>query len=100
MVVLPAVFGGVCVVVFNVETNLMQAEIRGGMCSSIAYILANTLVQIPSMLVLATCVTVPAYCRASLVDNGDCVAPLTIFDPSLALGSLSAYAGKGAYWPK
>jgi len=60
-VCVPAGFGALCVVVFNVEANLMQAELRGGMCSTTAYVLANTIVQLPSMFALAVCVTVPAY---------------------------------------
>lgn len=60
-VCVPAGFGALCVVVFNVEANLMHAEIRGGMCSTTAYLLANTAVQLPSMFALAVCVVVPAY---------------------------------------
>ena len=71
---MPAGFGALCVVVFNVEANLMHAELRGGMCSTTAYVLANTVVQIPSMFALAMCVTVPAYGKAPPVQEDAAVA--------------------------
>ena len=60
-VCVPAGFGALGVVVFNIEAQLMHAEIRGGMCSTAAFILANTAIQLPMMFVLSACVLTPTF---------------------------------------
>ena len=51
----------VTVFVLNIELKTVKTEIKNGMYSPIAYVLSNTLVQIPFMFGIAVCVLVPAF---------------------------------------
>jgi len=45
----------------NIEYNSIKGEIRNGMTTPFAYLLANLLVQLPMMFVMGLCVTVPLF---------------------------------------
>jgi len=51
----------VTVFVLNIELKTVKTEIKNGMYSPMAYVLSNTIVQIPFMFGIAVCVLVPAF---------------------------------------
>jgi len=59
--VVPAMFGAVTVYAGHIEYLSVKGEIRNGMLSPSTYLLANLMVQVPMMLIMAICVCTPFY---------------------------------------
>jgi hypothetical protein len=68
--VIPAMFGAVSVYAGNIEYLSVKGEIRNGMCSPLAYLLSNLMVQVPMMLVMALFVCVPYFAIGGFPWNG------------------------------
>ena len=58
---MPSILNLITVLALNNEYTNARAEMKNGMYSPVAYIIATTLVQLPMMLVLALCALVPGY---------------------------------------
>ena len=64
---MPSILNLITVLALNSEYTTARAEMKNGMYSPLAYIVATTMVQLPMMLILALCALVPGY----LVGNWD-----------------------------
>ena len=58
---MPSILNLITVLALNTEYTNARTEMKSGMYSPIAYILATTLVQVPMMIVLSLCALVPGY---------------------------------------
>jgi hypothetical protein len=63
----PSMLGAVAVFALNVELRQVGAEIRDGLYSPFSYLIANTLIQLPLLVLLAVCaILVPGYAVGNL----------------------------------
>jgi len=58
---MPSVLNLITVLALNQEYTNARAEMKNGMYSPVAYMIATTLVQVPMMVVLSLCALVPGY---------------------------------------
>ena len=58
---MPSILNLITVLALNTEYTNARAEMKNGMYSPIAYIIATTLVQVPMMGVLGLCALIPGF---------------------------------------
>jgi len=57
----PAFMSVVVIAVYNMDFHIFEKEVRNGMYRTTAYVLSQTMLMIPSLLVLSLCALLPLY---------------------------------------